>query len=55
MDLGLKGNVAVVTGGASGIGLACARKLIERLGGEIACESDGSAGSTFVLSLPSGF
>jgi 2-hydroxycyclohexanecarboxyl-CoA dehydrogenase len=27
MDLGLKGNVAVVTGGASGIGLACARGL----------------------------
>ena len=39
----------------SGIGLACVRKLIERLGGEIVCESDGSSGSAFILSLPSGF
>ncbi|NDC37346.1 MAG: PAS domain S-box protein [Proteobacteria bacterium] len=36
----------------SGIGLACVKKLLERLGGSISVESDGRSGSTFVVSLP---
>jgi signal transduction histidine kinase len=37
----------------SGIGLACVKKLLERLGGSIVAESDGATGTTFLISLPS--
>jgi PAS domain S-box-containing protein len=37
----------------SGIGLACVKKLLERLGGSISAESDGASGSAFIVSLPS--
>lgn len=36
----------------SGIGLACVKKLLERLGGSIAAESNGRTGAAFVISLP---
>ena len=36
----------------TGIGLAIVRKALERMGGKVGIESDGSHGSTFWIQLP---
>jgi signal transduction histidine kinase len=41
------------TGGSSGLGLALAKRLVERLGGEISAESRPGAGATFTIRVPS--
>jgi signal transduction histidine kinase len=38
--------------GGTGLGLYITRELLERMGGEIWVESNGSRGSTFVADLP---
>ena len=48
----LLGRKALITGGASGIGLAIARNLIELHGGRIWAESEQGRGSRFVFTLP---
>ena len=40
--------------GGSGLGLAISRRLIERMGGGISCDSNGSAGSTFWFDIDLG-
>ena len=45
--------VALVTGGARGIGTAICRRLAQMLGGTIELQSDLGNGSTFTLRLPS--
>ena len=47
-----RGQVAVVTGAASGIGLAIARELAERMHGRLTVRS-GPGRTTFSLVLPS--
>lgn len=42
------------TSGGSGLGLALAKRLVERLGGEISAESYQGAGATFRILLPKG-
>jgi 2-hydroxycyclohexanecarboxyl-CoA dehydrogenase len=50
MDLKLSGQTAVVTGGASGIGLACVRTLLAE-GAQVAIWDLGDAGATAVRGL----
>ena len=49
----LQGRSVIITGGASGIGLAITRALVEAHGGRIRVESAGPGeGSTFTITLP---
>ena len=48
----LEGRVAVVTGGASGIGLALARGLAEAMQGTLQPEDTPGGGLTMVVSIP---
>jgi len=43
----LDGRIALVTGSSAGIGLALARRAVERLGGEMGAFSTPGVGSTF--------
>ena len=38
--------------GGNGLGLAIARKLVERMGGTIGVETEAGAGSTFLVRAP---
>jgi two-component system, sensor histidine kinase and response regulator len=38
---------------STGLGLSIVKKLVERLGAEIACNSRGAGGTTFILQFPS--
>jgi len=49
---GLKGKTAIVTGGAAGIGLAIAQKIIDSHHGSIDVESEVGNGTTFTIKLP---
>ena len=46
------GRGAVITGGASGIGLATVKRIVERLSGSISVESEEGVGSRFVVDIP---
>ena len=48
----LSGKVAIVTGGASGIGLALSRRLVDAMGGTLDVESESGIGSVFTIALP---
>mgnify|MGYP000414721694 CR=1 FL=1 len=48
----LKGQVAIVTGGASGLGLAIAKQIIELQGGNITVRSKRGKGTKFEISIP---
>ena len=50
VDLG--GRRALVTGAASGIGLAIAKRLAEAHGGKLWLESAAGAGASFFFSMP---
>ncbi len=50
--LEIKDAVAVITGGGGGIGLAIAKRALQRMGGELRIESAVGKGSTFLISLP---
>jgi signal transduction histidine kinase len=47
---------ATPTGGESstGLGLSIVKKIVEAMGGAVECESTAGAGSTFIVTLPSG-
>ena len=47
-----RGDKARVDDGASGLGLAIARSLVEAHGGQIAAENVGAGGARFTISLP---
>ena len=48
----LKGKVAVITGGGSGIGLLDAKTTIERIGGNFLLQSVEGRGTTATIVLP---
>ena len=52
MDLEIKGLRVLVTAGANGIGLAIARRVVERHGGTIRVKTERGSGSTFTIELP---
>lgn len=49
-----RGDKARVDDGASGLGLAIARSLIEAHGGQIAAENVATGGARFTITLPTG-
>jgi 3-oxoacyl-[acyl-carrier protein] reductase len=53
MDTGLAGRTAIVTGGARGIGLACATALAEEGARLVVADVDGAAAATAAAGLPS--
>jgi len=51
LDLGLSDAVAVITGGASGIGAACARAFIAQGGAVVLLDRDNAAGTALATAL----
>ena len=49
---GFEGKVAVITGGASGLGLAIVASIVSALHGTVVVEETPGGGATFRVSLP---